>query len=153
MVILTMDISGLSGFFQHWSAAEISRRATRALEATVAHIALLAKELAPKDTGRLAASITYDVWGSPFEVWGKVIAPTTYAYEREYGRPPGAPLIQEGELIGWMQRKGIPETMEDALRWSIHLKGSPPTPFMRPAVMQSGDFFREAMMRELFGTS
>lgn len=150
MVILTMDISGLAGFFQHWSAAEISRRATRALEATVAHIALLAKELAPKDTGRLAASITYDVWGTAFEVWGKVIAPTTYAHEREYGRPPGAPLIQEGELIGWMQRKGIPETMEDALRWSIHLKGSPPTPFMRPAVMQSEDFFREAMMRELF---
>lgn len=150
MITLTMDLTGLAGFFAHWSTSEVAERAARAIEKTAARVALIAKTLAPRDTGRLAASITYDVWGSGVEVWGKVIAPTTYAHEREFGRPAGAPLIERGELLGWMHRKGIPETAEGALIWSIHVKGSPPQPFLRPAVEESQDFFREAMMDELF---
>lgn len=151
MVTLTMDLSGLAGFFRHWDAKEIAARAERAMEKTLIHIALLAKTLAPRDTGRLAASITYDVWGSGYEVWGKVLAPVPYAREREYGRPAGAPLIARGDLLGWMGRKNIPATAEDSLRWSIHVKGSPPTPFMRPAVEQSQEYFVQSMVEELFG--
>lgn len=146
-----MDLSGLAGFFKNWDTKEIAARAERAMERTLIHIALLAKILAPRDTGRLAAAITYDVWGSGYEVWGRVLAPVPYAREREYGRPPGAPLIAEGELLGWMRRKNIPETAEDALRWSIHVKGSPPTPFMRPALQQSQGYFVQSVVEELFG--
>jgi hypothetical protein len=85
-----------------------------------------ARGLAPKDTGRLAGSITHNISG----LTSKIGPSVQYGLYVEKGRGAGKPMPPEGAIAGWAARKGIPLFV---LRRSIGRKGIKPRPYMVPA--------------------
>jgi hypothetical protein len=153
IVVAQLDIRPLQVYFNRYTGPQIAQRVALALEETAAKIAADAKQDVVKDTGMLAASIAYDVWGtSQGEMWGKVYSPLTYAGKVEFGTPPGDPPPAEGELLRWMDRHGIPPTAEYSIRMKIADQGIEPKPFLRPALEVNRQFFYERVRYYLFST-
>lgn len=88
-----------------------------------------ARGLAPKDTGRLAGSITHNISGLTSRIGPSV----GYGLFVERGRRPGTPP-PVGAVAGWAARKGIDPYV---LARAIGRKGVRPRPFLVPALTQS----------------
>jgi len=115
-----------------------------------------ARELVPKDEGRLRDSIDYKVEGTTVTVY----TPLEYAWVMEYGRQPGRmPPVEP--LREWAKRHGL-EGKEWAIAKKIQREGikagtveNPvvtPTgqrPFLRPAVYQSIPFILRELKKNL----
>lgn len=150
VITISVDTRQL-GRFHRLTGPELAKRAAMAVDETAAKIASMAVRDAPRDTGALAASITWDTWGTPNNVWGRVFSPLPYALAMEYGRKPGGPMPPKGELLRWMARHDIPESAEDAIRRKIAIKGIAPRPFLRPALAAHEAYFVAALRRHMFG--
>lgn len=87
------------------------------------------RTLAPKDTGRLAGSITFAITGSGANLTSKIGPSVAYGLPVEKGRAAGK-MPPVAALMGWASRKGIDPY---ALAKSIARKGIKPKPFMQPA--------------------
>lgn len=140
------DVEALLARFR---TPELEVRMRRAMEMTTAKVLLDAATDAPRDTGVGSGGISMDVWGEGADIWGSVFSPDIHMMVREYGRRPGQPPPPKGALLSWMKRHGIEEEAEDALRWGISIKGSPPSPFMRPALLANVDYALHALARAL----
>lgn len=133
--MMWVSLDQVTPLFQALGPAEISRRMRVGLTNVLSRIAQSAAFLAPSDLGALRASIAFEVLGDDMNLEGRVFSPLAYAPTMEYGRRPGAAMPPEGALLGWMQRHGMDPNLDDerGLRWSIHVKGIVPHPFLRPA--------------------
>lgn len=87
---------------------------------------------APVDTGTLRRSLTTEVRPLGTSLRGAVGTNVPYARAVEEGAPPGR-WVPEGELRGWMRRKGIDASLEFVIRRAIHRRGTRAQPFLRPA--------------------
>lgn len=95
-----------------------------------------ARSLAPKDTGRLAGSITHQISGGGANLQSKIGPSVGYGLVVEKGRGAGKPMPPEGAIAGWAARKGIPASALYVLRRSIGRKGIKARPYMKPAFDQ-----------------
>lgn len=151
-MIITVSVDARNlGQFHRLTGPELAKRAAAAIDETAAKIASMASRDAPRDTGALAASITWDTWGTPNNVWGRVFSPLSYAWTVEAGRKPGGHMPPKGELLRWMARHDIPPEAEDAIRRKISLRGVAPRPFLRPALAAHEAYFVAALRRHMFG--
>lgn len=151
IIVHEIDVRPLQWQFARYTGRELAARVALALEDTAAKIAHDARRDVKRDTGALAASITYDVWGTSHgEVWGKVFSGKPYAAAVEFGRAPGGPMPPEGELLRWMARKGIPEEAEYAIRRKIAVQGIEPAPYLRPALTANQEYFYERLYFYIF---
>lgn len=159
VIVHEIDVRPLERYFSRYTGRELAARVALALEDTAAKIAHDAKRDVKRDTGALAASITYDVWGttatSPWgttegDMWGRVYSGKSYAAAVEFGRAPGGPMPPEGELLRWMARKGIPESAEYAIRRKIAVQGIEPAPYLRPALTANQEYFHERLRFYIF---
>lgn len=96
-----------------------------------------ARTLAPKDTGRLAGSITHAISGGGANLTSKIGPSVAYGLYVEKGRQPGKPMPPAGAIAGWAARKGIPASSLFVLRRAIGRKGIKARPFMKPAFDQN----------------
>jgi hypothetical protein len=88
-----------------------------------------ARGLAPKDTGRLAGSITHQISGGGANLQSKIGPSVAYGLYVEKGRRAGKqPPI--GAISGWAARKGINPYV---LARAIGRRGTRPRPYMLPA--------------------
>lgn len=88
-----------------------------------------ARGLAPKDTGRLAGSITHSISGSGANLTSKIGPSVQYGLFVERGRAPGK-MPPIAAIAGWAARKGIDPFV---LARSIGRKGTKARPYMLPA--------------------
>ncbi len=88
-----------------------------------------ARGLAPKDTGRLAGSITHTITGGGANLTSKIGPSVQYGLYVEKGRGPGKPP-PVGAVAGWAARKGINPYV---LARAIGRRGTKPRPYMLPA--------------------
>jgi hypothetical protein len=96
-----------------------------------------ARGLAPKDTGRLAGSITHAISGGGANLQSKIGPSVAYGLYVEKGRGAGKPMPPAGAMAAWMARKGIPASASYVLRRSIGRKGIKARPYMLPAFQQN----------------
>lgn len=91
-----------------------------------------ARTLAPKDTGRLAGSITHSITGGGANLTSKIGPSVNYGYWVEHGRGPGGiPPVTMRALAGWAARHGGMNPYMLAKR--IAERGTKKQPFMKPA--------------------
>lgn len=108
----------------------------RFLERAARTIELHAKEKAPVDTGRLRASIGFQVMDLP--TMQAIIAPKAhYGAYVEFGTRPHWPPLKA--MQPWAQRHGFPRGRAGAflLALAISRHGTKAHPYMRPAAEQS----------------
>ena len=101
----------------------------------------IAKQKAPKDTGRLIGSIESEVERQGDTITGIVFTPVEYAPYQEYGTGLFA-VNGDGRKTGWAyEDKETGETV-----WT---RGNRPHPFMGPALRENKDtilqFFKEGL--------
>lgn len=146
-----MKVTGLDGLVKRYgNQTSVSVPVRRAMQKSVLHLSMLAKEQVPVDTGRLRASITTAVDNTPgTPKWGKVGANEKYAPFVEFGTRPHWPPLRA--LQPWARRHGFPPGKPGAflVARAIAARGTKAHPFMRPA-LQNGmakveNFFRQAM--------
>lgn len=113
--------------------ATLEREVRGALEAGSLLVEGAARTLAPKDTGRLAGSITHQISGLSSRIGPSV----AYGMVVEKGRRPGKPMPPAGAIAGWMARKGIPAEASFLIRRAIGRKGIKARPYLVPALTQS----------------
>lgn len=90
------------------------------------------RTLAPKDTGRLAGSITFAITGSGADLTSRIGPSVAYGIWVEYGRLPGRmPPPSAASLVGWAARHGGMNPF--ALAKRIGERGTKAQPYMRPA--------------------
>lgn len=87
------------------------------------------RTLAPKDTGRLAGSITFAISGGGADLTSRIGPSVAYGLYVEKGRAAGK-MPPVAALMGWATRKGIDPYV---LARSIARKGTKPHPYMQPA--------------------
>lgn len=92
-----------------------------------------ARTLAPKDTDRLAGSITHSITGGGANLTSKIGPSVAYGLYVEKGRRPGKPPPPISAIRRWATRKGIPESALYVLARSIGRKGIKARPYMQPA--------------------
>lgn len=97
------------------------------VEKACAQVERLAKQKAPKDTGALARSITYEVTETTGEIVGNIYTPLEYAPYVEYGT--GLFAEEGGRQSPWSYK-------DDQGDWHT-TSGQTPQPFMRPALTES----------------
>lgn len=97
------------------------------VEKACAQVERLAKQKAPKDTGALARSITYEVTETTGEIVGNIYTPIEYAPYVEYGT--GLFAEEGGRQSPWSYK-------DDQGDWHT-TSGQAPQPFMRPALTES----------------
>lgn len=91
-----------------------------------------ARQRAPKDTGRLAGSITHTITGSGANLTAKIGPSVTYGYWVEYGRAAGKmPPPTAASLVGWARRHGGQNPY--ALAKAIGAHGTKPQPYLVPS--------------------
>ena len=95
------------------------------------------RSLAPKDTGRLAGSITHQISGGGANLQSKIGPSVGYGLVVEKGRGAGKPMPPAGAIAGWAARKGISPDALFVLRRSIGRKGIKARPYMKPAFDQN----------------
>jgi len=88
-----------------------------------------ARGLAPKDTGRLAGSITHSISGGGANLTSKIGPSVQYGLFVERGRAAGK-MPPIAAIAGWAARKGIDPFV---LARSIGRKGTRARPYMLPA--------------------
>lgn len=140
---------------------ELQRRLEGAMARLTAKVLADAAEDAPRDTGLGAESLDAEFWIDEHGVFGRVFSPEIHMLVRELGRRPGQPPPPPGALLPWMSRHPAPgwvmekypteEAREDALRWGIAIHGSPPHPFLRPALLASPPYALEVIIESLMG--
>jgi hypothetical protein len=92
-----------------------------------------ARSLAPKDTGRLAGSITHAISGGGASLTSRIGPSVAYGLYVERGRRPGKP--PPVSAIGpWARRRGANPFL---VARGIGRKGTRPRPFLVPALTQS----------------
>ena len=84
------------------------------------------------DTKELLNSIGYSMKVASDGISLTLYASAAHATRIEEGEDAGT-FPAPGELLGWMQRHGIPENAEFAIARAIARRGFKPRPFMRPA--------------------
>ena len=109
--------------------ATLHAEVTTALTAGSLLVEGVARGLAPKDTGRLAGSITHSISGLTSRIGPSV----QYGLFVERGRRPGK-MPPVSAVAGWAARKGVNPYV---LARSIGRKGTRPQPFLVPALTQS----------------
>ncbi len=92
-----------------------------------------ARTLAPKDTGRLAGSITHTISGGGASLTSRIGPSVAYGLFVETGRRAGTPP-PVGAVAGWANRHGMNPFV---LARSIGRKGTRARPFMAPAFVQN----------------
>lgn len=105
----------------------MKQRIQDALEAGALLVESTAKQLCPVDIGDLRSSIHVKI-----KSWNevRVIASKNYAAAVEHGSVPhGAPFEP---IAGWAKRHGIANW--GGVWWKIYHFGTPPQPFMAPAI-------------------
>jgi hypothetical protein len=96
-----------------------------------------ARSLAPKDTGRLAGSITHAISGGGANLSSKIGPSVAWGIVIEKGRRPGRPAPPIAALRPWARRHGIPESALFVVARSIGRKGIKARPYMVPALDQN----------------
>lgn len=132
---ISVRIEGLERL-QAGAAAAPATLASEVRTAMVAGSLLIegaARGLAPKDTGRLAGSITHTISGGGANLTSKIGPSVAYGLFVEKGRAPGK-MPPIGAIRGWAARKGINPYM---LARAIARKGTKPHPFLVPAFEQN----------------
>jgi hypothetical protein len=92
-----------------------------------------ARSLAPKDTGRLAGSITHAITGGGANLTSKIGPSVAYGLYAEKGRRPGK-MPPIAAIAPWARRHGIDPFV---LARSIARKGTKGKPYMLPAFNQN----------------
>lgn len=92
-----------------------------------------ARGLAPKDTGRLAGSITHQITGGGANLTSKIGPSVAYGLFAEKGRGAGTPPPVSA-VRGWATRHGMNPY---ALARAIGRKGTKGKPYMEPAFRQN----------------
>lgn len=116
--------------------------AKRAMGKACALIERSAKELAPKDTGHLARSITSEVRAYEDTVEGRVFTPLEYAPYIEYGTGLWAEN-GNGRQTPWVYY----DEKHDKFIYTV---GQHPQPFMRPALDENREVVLRLIKEELF---
>jgi HK97 gp10 family phage protein len=119
-------VAALNGF-----ARRERDKAEREVRRAAMNVHNEAKRRVPKDLGRLSNSITYEISGDGLTA--TVGTNLEYAREIEFGRRAGS-MPPPGVLLGWMKRKGIDPSLEFVIRRKIAEKGTPPQPYLLPAL-------------------
>jgi HK97 gp10 family phage protein len=101
----------------------------------------VAKEKAPKDTGRLIGSIENKVEVSGNEIVATVFTPVEYAPYQEFGTGLFA-VNGDGRKTGWAYED--PKTGE-----TIFTRGNRPHPFMGPALRENKDVIMQFLQEGL----
>lgn len=132
---IDLRIEGL----ERLQAGVVAAPATLASETRLAMVAgsLLiegtARTLAPKDTGRLAGSITHTISGGGANLTSKIGPSVAYGLYVEKGRGPGR-MPPVAAVAGWARRKGIDPYV---LARAIARRGTKPKPYMLPSFNQN----------------
>lgn len=92
-----------------------------------------ARSLAPKDTSRLAGSITHAITGGGANLTSKIGPSVAYGFFVEKGRRPGTPPPVSA-IRGWATRHGINPYV---LARAIGRRGTKARPYMLPAFNQN----------------
>lgn len=113
--------------------AVLAREVRTAMEAGSLLIEGTARSLAPKDTDRLAGSITHVIGGGGVSLQSRIGPSVSWGIYVEQGRRPGKqPPI--AAIEGWARRHGVNPYV---LARSIGRKGTRKHPFMEPAFTQN----------------
>lgn len=113
--------------------ATLAREVRTAMTAGSLLIEGTARTLAPKDTGRLAGSITHVIGGGGASLQARIGPSVAWGIFVEQGRRAGKrPPIAAVE--GWARRHGVSPYV---VARSIGLKGTRPHPFLLPAYQQN----------------
>lgn len=92
-----------------------------------------ARSLAPKDTGRLAGSITHQISGSGASLTSRIGPSVAYGLYVERGRRPGKPPPIKA-IEPWARRHGVNPFL---VARAIGRRGTKARPFLVPALTQS----------------
>jgi hypothetical protein len=128
---ITVQIIGLERLQAGVSAgpATLAAEVRTAMTAGSLLIEGTARSLAPKDTGRLAGSITHAITGGGANLTSRIAPSVNYGLWAEKGRGPGKPP-PVAAIAPWARRHGMDPYI---LARSIGRKGTRGKPFMRPA--------------------
>ena len=113
--------------------ATLARETRAAMVAGSLLIEGTARTLAPKDTGRLAGSITHTISGGGANLTSKIGPSVAYGLYVEKGRGPGR-MPPVAAVAGWARRKGIDPYV---LARAIARRGTKPKPYMVPSFNQN----------------
>lgn len=112
-----------------------------AMQKSVLLIEGTARELAPRDTGRLGGSISSRITGRGATLLGEVGPSVKYGFWVERGRRPGK-LPPIAAVAGWARRHGMSPFL---VARAIGRRGTRPQPYMWPAWQRN-----ETRIRDLF---
>lgn len=126
-----IKIQGLDSLLDRIDDLADKQELTNAVEKSCEIIKNSAKKKAPKDTGALRRSITYEVESSSSEIVGTVFTPLEYAPYVEYGT---GLFAENGN-----GRKDVPWLYKDDKGKTHITSGQHPQPYMRPALEENKD--------------
>lgn len=131
MAVIEIRIEGLEKLQAGLSAGPttLAAEVRTAMQAGSLLIEGTARGLAPKDTGRLAGSITHQITGGGANLTSKIGPSVAYGLFAEKGRRAGTPP-PVGAVRGWATRHGMNPYV---LARAIGRKGTKGKPYMRPA--------------------
>lgn len=130
-----VDIRALDALARSYQSAEvvIAEEIERAVKRAILAVEALAKKYVPTDTHHLQRSITSEARPLAGALWRAVAGTNVpYAEDVERGQKPGR-WPAEGELLGWMRRKGIEASAEFAIRRAIYQRGTKAQPYLERA--------------------
>ena len=114
--------------------ATVVRETRAAMTAGCLLVEGTARDLAPRDTGRLSGSITHSIGGGGADLTGRIGPAVAYGIVIERGRRPGAKPPPVGALRPWALRRGIPEGALFVIARAIGRRGLKARPFLAPAL-------------------
>lgn len=137
MAAIEIRIEGLEKLQAGVSAgpATLASEVRTAMQAGSLLIEGTARGLAPKDTGRLAGSITHKISGGGANLTSKIGPSVQYGLFVEKGRGAGKPPPPVSAIRGWATRHGGMNPY--VLARSIGRKGIKARPYMVPAYRQN----------------
>lgn len=135
MAAVTITIEGLDKLAAGVAAAPatLAAEVRTAMQAGSLLIEGTARTLAPKDTGRLAGSITHQITGGGANLTSRIGPSVAYGLFVEKGRGAGTPPPVSA-IRGWATRHGINPYV---LARAIGRRGTKARPYMLPAFNQN----------------
>lgn len=132
----TITIQGLDKLQAGVAAAPatLAREVRTALVAGSKAVIATARELVPRDEGKLADSITHAITGGGADLTSTIGPTLAYGIVVEKGRTPGKPPPPIAAIRAWGLRHGFEERSLFILARAIGIKGTKARPFLRPAL-------------------